>query len=187
VAAAAGKPVWAMVETPRAVQAVDAIADVPGVGALVAGFADLATDLRARPGPDRAPLWHAMARIVTAARASGILAFDGVWTDIADTSGLEAEARQALAFGFDGKTCVHPGQLAVVNHVFTPGEAEVAHARGVIAAHAEALAAGKGVATFKGKMVELLHVVEAHRTLRIAELAAEMGGIAAKVAEIAGD
>lgn len=187
VAAAGGKPLWVLVETPRAVQQVDAIADVPGIAGLVAGFADLTKDLRARPGPDRMPLWHAASRIVTAARASGILAFDGVYTDIRDPSGLEAETRQGLAFGFDGKTCVHPDQLETVNRTFSPSADEIAHARGVIDAHREALAAGKGVATFKGKMVEVLHVMEAHRTLKIAEILAEMGGLAEKVIAIATD
>jgi len=185
VAAAGGKPVWVLVETPRAVQAVDAIADVPGIFGLVAGFADLTKDLRARPGPDRMPLWYAMTRIVTAARASQILAFDGVYTDIRDRSGLEAETRQGFAFGFDGKTCVHPDQLGVVNHVYSPDAEAVAHARGLIAAHEAALAAGKGVATFKGKMVEVLHVAEAHRTLSIAEALAEMGELAEQVIDLA--
>lgn len=185
VGAAGGKPVWVLVETPRAVQAVDAIADVPGIAGLVAGFADLTKDLRARPGLDRMALWYAASRIVTAARASGKLAFDGVFTDIRDPVGLEAETRQGHGFGFDGKTCVHPGQLDIVNRIYSPSPEDVAHAHGLIAAHAEALAAGKAVATFRGKMVEILHVAEAHRTLKIAEVVAEMAGLAEKVVDLA--
>jgi citrate lyase beta subunit len=179
--------VWVLIETPRAVQAVDAIADVAGISGLVAGFADLTKDLRAKPGPDRLPLWHAASRIVNAARASQILAFDGVFTDIRDTAGLEAETRQGLAFGFDGKTCIHPDQLDTVNRLFSPSADDVAHAHGLIAAHAEAKAQGKGVATFKGKLIELLHVAEAQRTLKIAEVVGDMAGLAEKVAEIATD
>lgn len=187
VSLAGGKPLFAMIETPRAVQRVDAIADVAGVAALVAGFADLQKDLRAKPGPGREPLLYAASRIVNAARASGLLAFDGVFTGIGDEAGLAAEAGQAVALGFDGKTCIHPSQLEGVNRAFSPNAEEVAHARGLVEAHAQAMAEGKAVATFKGKMVELLHVAEAERTLRLAELVGEMGGLAAKVAEIAAD
>lgn len=172
VALAGGKPLFAMIETPRAVQRVDAIADVAGVWALLAGFADLQKDLRAKPGPDRAPLLYAASRMVNAARASGLMVFDGVFTGIGDEAGLAREARQAVELGFDGKSCIHPSQLDGVNRAFLPTADEVAHARGLVAAHREAMAAGKAVATFRGKMVELLHVAEAERTLK---LAGEMG------------
>ena len=185
VAKANGKPVWAMIETPRAVLKADEIAAVPGVGALIAGFADLTKDLRAKPGPDRLPLIYSASRILLAARAAGIPAFDGVYTSIGDEAGLQAEARQALELGFDGKTCIHPSQLEGVNRIFSPSEAEVEHAKGLIAAHEEAMATGKAVATFKGKMVEVLHVLEARRTLKIAEVVAEMGGLAERIVEAA--
>ncbi|QMW22750.1 HpcH/HpaI aldolase/citrate lyase family protein [Sandaracinobacteroides saxicola] len=184
VARAGGLPVWPLIETPRSVQAVDAIADVAGIEGLVCGFADLTKDLRARPGADRAPLLYAASRIVNAARASGILAFDGVFVDIQDEAGLEAETRQGLALGFDGKTCIHPSQLATVNRLFSPTAEEVAHAQGVIEAHATAVAEGRGVATFKGKLIEVLHVVEANRVLKVAE---EIGGIGAATLEIASE
>ena len=168
VASAGGKPVWVLIETPGAVLSVDRIAAVPGITGLVAGFADLAKDLRLRPGPTREPLFHAMSRIVLAARAAGILAFDGVHVDLDDPVGLEAEVRQGLAFGFDGKTCIHPSQLAIVNHLFAPSSAEIEAARGLIAAHEAALSEGRGVATFRGRMVEALHVAEARRLLSVA-------------------
>jgi citrate lyase subunit beta/citryl-CoA lyase len=142
------------------------------VWALLAGFADLQKDLRAKPGPDRAPLLYAASRMVNAARASGLMVFDGVFTGIGDEAGLAREARQAVELGFDGKSCIHPSQLDGVNRAFLPTADEVAHARGLVAAHREAMAAGKAVATFRGKMVELLHVAEAERTLK---LAGEMG------------
>lgn len=185
VAKAGGKPVWAMIETPRAVLKADEIAAVPGVGALIAGFADLTKDLRAKPGPDRLPLIYSASRILLSARAAGIPAFDGVYTGIGDEAGLETEARQALELGFDGKTCIHPSQLEGVNRIFSPSAAEVENAKGLIDAHEAAMATGKAVATFKGKMVEVLHVLEARRTLKIAEVIAEMGGIAERVSEVA--
>ncbi len=162
---AAGLPVWAMIETPRGVLAADTIAEVPGVAALVAGMADLAADLRAKPGPDRLPLLYSLSRIVLAARATGILAFDGVFTDIHDATGCEVEAVQGAALGFDGKTLIHPSQVDIVNRVFAPSLAEIEDARGLIAAYEAALADGRGVTTYRGKLVEVLHVAAARRVL----------------------
>jgi citrate lyase beta subunit len=178
VAMAGGKPVWPLIETPRAVLACHAIAQTAGIAGLVAGFADLAKDLRLKPGPDRSPLFHAMSMIVTAARAERILAFDGVFVDIADPRGLAAEAAQARAFGFDGKTCIHPSQLEAVNRAFSPTAEEVEHAKGLIAAHEEASRLGKAVATFRGKLIEVLHVAEARHTLALAELLGEAADVA---------
>jgi citrate lyase beta subunit len=176
VALGGGKPVWAMVETPRAVLRADAIADVAGVAALVAGFADLTKDLRAKPGPDRLALLYAASRIVLAARAAGILAFDGVFTGIGDAEGLAHETCQAVEWGFDGKTCIHPDQLETVNRLFAPSPAEIEAARGMIAAHEAAMADGKAVATYRGRMVEALHVADAQRTLRVADAMADVEG-----------
>lgn len=167
VAAAGGLPVWAMIETPRGVLAAPAIADVPGVVALLAGMADLAKDLRARPDAARTPLLYALSAIVVAARAAGKMCFDGVFTDIGDAAGFEAEARQGLMLGFDGKTLIHPSQVEACNTVFSPSAAEVADAGALIAAYEAGLASGRGVTTFKGKLVEVLHVVEARRILRV--------------------
>jgi len=167
VAAAAGLPVWAMIETPRGVLAAPEIAAVPGVTALLAGMADLAKDLRARPDAARTPLLYALSAIVLAARAAGKLAFDGVFTSVHDLEGLEAEARHGLMLGFDGKTIIHPAQIDVVNRVFSPSPAEVSDAAGLIAAYDAGLAAGAGVTTFKGKLVEVIHVIEAQRVLAL--------------------
>ena len=175
VARSAGLPVWAMIETPRGVLDAPAIAATDGVAALLAGLADLARELRCDPGRERAPLHYSMAAIVLAARAAGVLAFDGVCTGIHDLGGLEAEACQAAAFGFDGKSLIHPGHLAAANRAFTPGEAAVADARGLIAAYESALAAGVGVTTYDGKLVEVLHVATARRLLAVADAVAGRG------------
>jgi len=167
VAAAAGLPVWAMIETPRGVLAAPEIAAVPGVTALLAGMADLAKDLRARPDAARTPLLYALSAIVLAARAAGKLAFDGVFTSVHDLEGLEAEARHGLMLGFDGKTIIHPAQIDVVNRVFSPSSAEVSDAAALIAAYDAGLASGAGVTTFKGKLVEVIHVIEAQRVLAL--------------------
>ncbi len=162
---AGGKPIWAMIETPRGVLAAPAIAAVPGVTALLAGMADLAKDLRCRPDAARTPLLYSLSAIVIAARAAGIMAFDGVYTDIRNADGFIAEAQQGLMLGFDGKTLIHPSQVEPCNLVFAPNDADIAEARGLIAAYESGLAAGKGVTTFNGKLIEVLHVVAARAML----------------------
>lgn len=175
VARARGKPVWAMIETPRGVFAAADIAAVEGITALTAGMADLTKDLRAKPAPDRLALAFALSSIVMAARAAEILAFDGVYTDIADEDGFAAEALQGVQFGFDGKTLIHPSQIGATNRLFAPDAAEIDAARGLIAAFEAGQAAGIGVTTYGGKMIELLHVAVARRTLATAEAIAARG------------
>lgn len=176
VARAGGKPVWAMIETPKAVQAADAIAAVPGVHGLIAGFNDLAKELGVRPGPSRLALIYAASRMINAARAAGIAVFDGVYGDVRDADGLAAEAAQGVELGFDGKTCIHPGQLESVNRLFAPSADEIADAEGIIAAHKAALAEGRGVATWRGRMVEGLHAEAAEALLRRAAAVAARAG-----------
>jgi len=165
VAAAGGAPVWAMIETPAGVIAAPQIAAVPGVAVLLAGMADLANELNCRPDPARTPLLYSLSAIVVAARAAGVLAIDGVFTDIRDDAGFTAEAQQGRMLGFDGKSLVHPSQVPLCNAVFSPGAAEIAEAEALIAAYEAGLAAGRGVTTYGGKMVEVLHVEAARRLL----------------------
>lgn len=167
---AAGVPVWAMIESPRAVLDADQIAAVAGVAALVAGMADLAKETGARPGTDRLELLYALQRILIAARAGGIVALDGIHADIADLAGLEVACRQGAAMGFDGKTLVHPNQIEPANRAFSPDPAAIDEARGLIAAHEAGRAEGKGVTTYQGRMVEALHVEAARRLLAFAEV-----------------
>ncbi len=168
VSLAGGLPVWAMIETPRGVLDAPAIAAVHGVTALLAGMADLAKDLRCRPDAARTPLLYSLSAIVLAARAAGKMAFDGVFTDIHDAAGFEAEARQGVMLGFDGKSLIHPSQVAPCNLVFSPSAQELADAKGLIAAYEAGLAGGAGVTTYKGKLIEVLHVAEARRLLAMA-------------------
>ncbi|MGI4881283.1 MAG: HpcH/HpaI aldolase/citrate lyase family protein [Janthinobacterium lividum] len=165
VARGGGLPVWAMIETPAGVQAVDDIAATPGITALVAGTNDLAADLRVRRSRDRTPLLYSLSRIVVAARASRIAAFDGVFGDLDDAAGLAAEAEQGRDLGFDGKTLIHPGQIETANRVFSPSSEDVDFARGLIAAYEAAAADDRGVTTHAGKLVEALHVNAALRVL----------------------
>jgi len=165
VAEAVGLPVLAMIETPAGVINAAAIAAVPGVCGLIAGMADLAKALHCGADPERRPLLYSLSAIVLAARAAGIACFDGVYTAIQDEAGFRAEAAQGRLLGFDGKTLIHPSQVAPCNEVFAPTAAEIADARAIIAAYEAALAQGRGVATWAGQMVEVLHVEQARALL----------------------
>src|SRR5262249_57293980 len=112
--------------------------------------------------------------VLLAARAHGLTALDGVHLDLADEAGFAAVCAQGRALGFDGKTLIHPKQIAPANAAFAPGEEEVAQAREIIAAHEGALAAGKGIVVVDGRLVENLHVDAARRTLALAESVAAM-------------
>jgi len=176
VAAAGGKPVWAMIESPLAVLNVAAIAATPGVAALVAGTADLAKDLRAQDDGNRTAFLFALSAMVNAARAFGIAVLDGMHPDIADEDGLRRSTAQGAMLGFDGRTLIHPAQIAAANDVYSPGADAIADAHGLIAAHEEAAAQGKAVAVYKGKLVEVLHVAAARRLLALhAAIAARDG------------
>jgi citrate lyase subunit beta/citryl-CoA lyase len=175
---AAGAPssvgIWAMVETPAAIFDVRAIAGHPRVAVLVMGTNDLAKELRAAQLPGRHPLVPHLATALLAAREAGKPILDGVYNDIKNADGFRAESVQGAEMGFDGKTLIHPDQVAIANEVWSPSEDEVAHAREVIAAFDEALAAGKGVVQLNGRMIENLHVANAQRAIAIAEAIAEL-------------
>jgi citrate lyase subunit beta/citryl-CoA lyase len=180
VAAAVGPDtrIWAMVETPAGVFSAREIAAHPQVDAFVLGTNDLAKELRAELVPGRAPLLPHLATALLAAREAGILALDGVYNDVHDLAGFEAEAVQGKQLGFDGKTLVHPSQLEITNRVWAPDEAEVEHAQRVIDAFTAAGREGRGVVTVDGRMVENLHVDLARRVLATA--AAIDAGVAAR-------
>ncbi len=171
----AGLQVWAMVETPTAVFDVRAIAAHPAVAALVLGTNDLAKELRAALVPGRGPLLPHLATALLGAREAGKAVLDGVYNDVKDLEGFEAECRQGADLGFDGKTVVHPSQVEVANRVWAPSEAEVEHARLVVDAFAQAEREGKGVVVVEGRMVENLHRDNALRTLAVAEAVADLG------------
>ncbi|MDT0214409.1 CoA ester lyase [Rothia sp. ARF10] len=165
---AAGAPehtrLWAMVETPEAILNVREIASAsPRLAVLVMGTNDLVKELRADHVPGRGPLLTALQLSLLAAREAGIAILDGVYNDVKDAEGFEAECVQGRDFGFDGKTLIHPGQVEVCNATFAPSEEAVAEARGIL--EAWEAGAGSGVVTHKGRMVENLHVDVARRVL----------------------
>jgi citrate lyase subunit beta/citryl-CoA lyase len=162
--------VWCMLETPRGILDAPAIAAAsPRVAALVMGTSDLTKDLHARHTRDRLPLLTSLQLCVLAARAAGVAALDGVHLDLEDDAGFEAACRQAADLGFDGKTLIHPSTIAKANEVFGPTAAEVAWARRVIAAHAEAVAQKRGLVVLDGRLIESLYVDDAHRVVALAD------------------
>jgi citrate lyase subunit beta / citryl-CoA lyase len=168
-----GLALWCMIETPRGVLAADAIAGAsPRLACLVLGTSDLVKDLRARHTPARLEVLASLSLAVLAARAHGLAVLDGVHLDLADDAGFEAACRQGLSLGFDGKTLIHPKTIETANRVFSPGAEEVARARRIIDAHAEATARGQGVVVVDGRLVEALHVEEARRLVALAEAVA---------------
>lgn len=155
---------WVMIETPRALFKLDEIG-ARAVGgplrALVLGTNDLAKDLGARLDTAREPFLGALGLVVAAARAHGLLAFDGVFNDFEDDIGFAQQARQAVNFGFDGKSLIHPRQIELCNAAFAPDAAQLAWATKIVAAFAELGNQGKGAIRIDGKMVEPLHLAQA--------------------------
>ena len=163
-------PLWAMLETPRAVlDAGELVHASDRLVGFVLGTNDLAKELQAAHVPGRAPLLPALAWCLLAVRDAGKVAIDGVYNDLDDAEGFAAECQQARELGFDGKTVIHPKQLATCNDAFTPTQDEVEGAREVIAAYEAAEAEGRGVVTVRGKLIEALHVEQAQTTLARAE------------------
>ncbi len=131
---------------------------------------DLSTELRSRLEPGRRPLQPILIQLVAAARANGLAVLDGAFNDLDDLAGFEAECRQGVEFGFDGKTLVHPGQIEPCNRLFSPSAAEIAWAQAVVAAFAAPEAQDKGAIRLQGRMVERLHLNDAQRVLALAAI-----------------
>jgi (3S)-malyl-CoA thioesterase len=164
-----GREIWAMMETPKGILHAEEIAAHPRVTGFVAGTNDLAKELNCRYRADRLPMQMALQMIMLAARAHGVTAIDGVYNQFKDQDGLRAECEQGRDMGFDGKTLIHPDQVAVTNECFAPSEAEIDLARRQIAAFEEVEKSGQGVAVVDGKIVENLHVETARKILALAE------------------
>lgn len=160
--------IWAMIETPLGVLRVEEIAAEPRLAALVMGTSDLAVDLGAAHTPDRAPFMTSFGLVLLAGRAHGAAVLDGVHLNLADDAEFAAHCRQAAEMGFDGKTLIHPKQVAPANEAFGQSPDAVDEARRIVEAYESAIAAGQGVATLDGKLIENLHAAQAKRTLAMA-------------------
>lgn len=169
---------WAMVETPIAILDALSIARASErLGAFVLGTNDLVKELYAEHVPGREPILSSLHTALLAGRTAGIAVIDGVYNDVKNLDGFQAECDQGRQMGFDGKTLIHPGQVEGANTAFAPSEQAVEDSRGLIQAWN---AGGKGngstgVVTYNGKMVENLHVESAQRTLTIHEAITELG------------
>ena len=169
---APGVKLWVMIETPRAVLALERIAACAAttrLAAFVLGLNELAKDTGMTQLPGRAVFLPVLTLAVLAARAHGLAILDGVCNAIDDSARLEAECVQARDGGFDGKTLIHPAQVATANAVFAPDEAELAQAQAIIAAFALPENQGRGAIQLGGRMVELLHAEMAKRVVALAE------------------
>lgn len=167
-------PLWAMMETPLGMLNAAEIAAHPRLQGMVMGTNDLAKELNSRFRPDRLPMQSGLGLCLLAAKAYGKVIVDGVFNAFKDDEGLRAECEQGRDMGFDGKTLIHPAQLAITNQVFAPADADIDLARRQIEAFEAATREGKGVAVVDGKIVENLHVETARKTLALAEAIAEM-------------
>jgi citrate lyase subunit beta / citryl-CoA lyase len=173
---------WAMMETPLAMLTALPIASAAAdpanrLACFVMGTNDLAKETRARLVPGRAPFQPWLQTCLAAARAYGLDIIDGVFNGIADEGGFRAECEEGRDLGFDGKTLIHPNQIAVANHVFAPSAEEVDRARAVIAAFAQPENRDKGALQVEGRMIERLHAEIGRRTVAIADaIAARAAG-----------
>lgn len=160
------KRLWVMAETPLGLQQVDAIATCSDrIDVLLMGTSDLCKELRIPFSVQREGLQYALQRCVIAARAANIDIIDGVFIDLSDEAGFEQSCQQGRLLGFDGKSVIHPKQLAKANAVFAPAATDVEAARKIVAAWEQR--GDAGILVVDGKLVEELHVVQAQRNLAL--------------------
>jgi citrate lyase subunit beta/citryl-CoA lyase len=161
--------IWAMIETPKAIFKLEEIASAhPKLEALVLGTSDLVKDLHARHTLGRTETLTALSLSVLAARAYGLCVLDGVHLTLDDEAGLKQSCIQGRDMGFDGKTLIHPSQIALANELFGPSPQEIEEAQQKIAAYETAISTGAGIAVLNGKLIEELHIHDAKRLLALA-------------------
>ena len=164
--------IWAMIETPLSIFNLPEIAaahEAHGLQCFVLGTNDLVKEMHGQPTAGRFALVPALSMAVLAARAYGLDVIDGVYNEIKDEAGFRIECEQGRALGMDGKTLIHPDQVATCNAVFSPTDSEIAWAQKIVAAFNLPENAPKGVIRLEGRMIERLHLTMAERVLAIAE------------------
>ena len=162
--------IWAMIETPMAIFKLTEICNAhPLLETLVLGTSDLVKDLHARHTPGRVETLTALSLSVLAARAHHLCVLDGVHLSLDDPEGLKAACVQGRDMGFDGKTLIHPSQIALANETFGPSSEEIEEAKQRIAAYEAAISTGAGIAVLNGKLIEELHIQDSKRILALAE------------------
>jgi citrate lyase subunit beta/citryl-CoA lyase len=168
--APASMEVWAMIETPKAILRIEEIAaSTARLGCFVMGTSDLVNDLHAQHTRDRLPVLASLSMCLLAARAYDLAIVDGVHIDLNDEEGYLFACRQGAELGFDGKTLIHPKQVAAANEAFAPSAKDIEWSRRIMVAFEEALAQKKSVLQVDGKLIEDLHIAGAKRVLKLAE------------------
>ena len=161
--------IWAMIETPMAIFRLQEIASAhPLLETLVLGTSDLVKDLHARHTSNRVETQTALSLSVLAARAHQLCVLDGVHLSLDDAVGLEQSCIQGRDMGFDGKTLIHPNQIAIANQIFGPSPEEIEEAKERMNAYDAAISSGAGIAVLNGKLIEELHIQDAKRILALA-------------------
>ncbi len=167
--------IWVMIETPAGVVRATEIAGASKrLACMVMGTSDLSKDMRVPAEDERLGLMAPLSWCVTVARAFGIDILDGVQLDLESDAAYRRICTQGRRLGFDGKTLIHPKQIAAANEIFSPAAEEVEKAREIIDAWDRARAEGKGITVVRGRLVETLHVEEAKRTLELVEAIREL-------------
>ncbi|MBT4891151.1 MAG: CoA ester lyase [Rhodospirillales bacterium] len=162
--------IWCMIETPRGVLSAERMAmSSQRLAGFVMGTSDLAKDVYAAHTQDRLPMLYSLTHCLLVARAYGIAILDGVHLDLADDEGFLQSCQQGLDLGFDGKTLIHPKTIDGANEIFAPSEDEIVWSKRIIKAFADAQKEGQGVVVVEGKLVEVLHVEDAKRTVALFE------------------
>jgi citrate lyase subunit beta/citryl-CoA lyase len=160
--------IWIMAETPLGVIDLEKIVtNQPRLRVVVMGTSDLAREMRVKSSGDRTGLMHALGHCVLTARACGLDIIDGVHLALDDADGLRIACQQGRDLGFDGKSLIHPRQIAPANELFGVSDAEAADAREIVEAWQEAREHGHGITVVRGQLIEQLHVDEAERMLAI--------------------
>jgi len=161
---------WCMIETAQGLTQLNEIVTAglgaqPRLACLVVGTNDIARETGVSTLDQRRYLVPWLMSTVLVAKANGVSVLDGVWNDFKNVTGFDDEARQAQLMGFDGKTLIHPSQVDFANAAFAPSAQAVAEAQAIVGAFADPANAGKAVLNIGGRMVELLHLEMARRTL----------------------
>lgn len=159
-------PLWVMAETPLGIKNIDDIVNAgQRICTLLMGTSDLTKDLRLTHSVDRIGLQYSLSRAVLAARIANIDIIDGVFVDLNDEEGFAKSCKQGLELGFDGKSLIHPRQIAIANETFSPSSNAIEEATEIVEAWEKCQAENSGVTVVRGKLVESLHVEHAIRSL----------------------
>jgi citrate lyase subunit beta/citryl-CoA lyase len=151
-----------------AIKAYDIASASPNVVALTIGLEDYTADIGTRRTNEARESFWARAQVVNAARAAKVQPIDTVFSDVADMEGLRQSVLEAKSLGFEGKGCIHPRQIEVINDAFAPTDDETKRAKAIVLAYEDAQAKGLGVVSLGSKMIDPPVVKRALRTVDLA-------------------